>query len=598
MRLRRETGDVADDEVVGGAVADGVLAASPHEPAPRRRTGAPPLGELLLQRGALTPSQLAEAVVRQAGTGKRIGEVLVDLGLVEERTVIAALAEQLGMPLANLHSCMPDEEVAHLLSDSLARSTSAIPIRRDPDGVIVVATSSPGHGVEAKLTRALGGRIRLALASSSEVAWAIDATFRALSGVDQQVAAFTATHGARRSAGPGATSSEGAASDAPVVKVVDMILAQALRDRASDIHLEPQEDLVKVRFRIDGALNDVLTLPASMAPALASRIKIMARMNIVERRRPQDGQIAITLEGRSVDIRVSTTGVIWGEKVVMRVLDRTQALHVLEDLGMVGSTLGDFREMLRSPYGMVVCAGPTGSGKTTTLYASLHEANSPEKNVTTIEDPVEYVFPSVNQIQINDEAGISFASGLRSILRQDPDMILVGEIRDVETATIAIQAALTGHFVLTSVHATDAVSSLYRFIDMGIESFLISASVLGIVGQRLVRRICPDCREPYEPTPDELDYFRRGGGVGSTFFHGRGCNYCSQTGYAGRVGVYELLRLTPEVKALLARPATTQADIREVALDQGMQPMGFQGVRLVAQGTTTIPEIIRSIYTL
>lgn len=597
MRLRRESSEVPEHETAESA-ATATLADTLPGPAPARNEAATPLGELLLQRGALTPAQLAEAIVRQSGTGKRIGELLVELGLVEERTVIAALAEQLDLPLANLHESMPEEDVATLLSESLARGLGAIPIRRDPDGALVVAASSPGRGVEEKLTRALGGPVRLALASATEVAWAINATFRALSGVDQHVAAFTAVHGARRASAHGTTTVEAAASDAPVVKVVDMILAQALRDRASDVHLEPQENCVKIRFRIDGALTDIVTLPGAMAAALASRIKVMAKMNIVERRRPQDGQIAITLEGRSVDVRVSTTGVIWGEKVVLRILDRTQVLHELEDLGMGGSTLADFRDMLRSPYGMVVCAGPTGSGKTTTLYASLNEANSPEKNVTTIEDPVEYVFPAVNQIQINDDAGVTFASGLRSILRQDPDMILVGEIRDVDTANIAVQAALTGHFVLTSVHATDSVSSLYRFIDMGIEPFLISASVLGIVGQRLVRRICPDCREPYEPSPGDLEYFRRSGGVATTFFHGRGCNYCSHTGYSGRVGVYELLRLTTEIKALLSRPGTTQAQIRDAAISQGMQPMGAQGIGLVTQGTTTVAEIIRSIYTL
>ncbi len=566
-------------------------------PIPAPRATATPLGELLLQRGAITAEQLADAVVRQSGSGKRIGEILVELDLVDERTVIAALAEQLGMPLASLHESMPDPDVAQLLSESIARGLHAIPVRREPDGALLVAVSDPRPRTEAALRQSLGPHLRMALASHEEVQWAIDVSFRALADVATQVAAFTAVHGARRSEAP-AGAVDSAAGDAPIVRVVDMVLTQALRDRASDVHIEPQADTVRVRFRIDGALHDVVTLPGSMGQALASRVKIMAGMSIVERRRPQDGQITMDIEGHPVDIRVATTGVIWGEKVVLRILDKSRALYQMADLGMVGSTLSTYREMLRSPYGMVVCAGPTGSGKTTTLYASLNEVNTPDRNITTIEDPVEYLFPSINQIQINEAAGITFASGLRSVLRQDPDMILVGEIRDVETATIAIQAALTGHAVLSSVHATDAVSSLYRFLDMGIESFLISASVLGIVGQRLVRRICPDCREPHEPTTYELEYYARAGGTQHAFWRGRGCNYCGQTGYSGRTGVYELLSVTPEMRELLVTAGTTHADIRWLAVEQGMQPMGAQGLRLVDEGQTSIAEIIRSIHAL
>lgn len=594
MKFRRD----AEAERPGSGAA-ATLTAEPTGPTgPAGPTNSMPLGEVLLQRGAVTASQLADAVVRQAGSGKRIGELLVEMRLIDERTVIAALAEQLGMPLANLHESMPDPGVAKLLSESVARGLGAIPVREEPDGTIVVAVSNPGATTENELRKAIRRPMRLALASTPEVTWAIDASFRALAGVGREVMAFTAIHGDRRVTSAAASAAEMGAGDAPVVKVVDMVLTQALRDRASDVHIEPQQDQVRIRFRIDGALHDVLTLPASMAPALASRLKIMAGMSIVERRRPQDGQITQSIDGRSVDIRVSTTGVISGEKVVLRILDKTRALYELVDLGLSGPTLDTYREMLLSPYGMVVCAGPTGSGKTTTLYASLNEVNTPEKNITTIEDPVEYVMSSINQIQINEAAGVTFAGGLRSILRQDPDMILVGEIRDVETASIAIQAALTGHFVLTSVHATDAVSSLYRFIDMGIESFLISASVLGIIGQRLIRLICPDCKEPYEPTPFEMEYFERGGGRATSFWHGRGCNYCSHTGYSGRRGVYELLRVTPEMRELLVRPGTTHAELRSLALEQGMETMGRQGLGLAGQGVTTVTEIIRSIYTL
>ncbi len=285
--------------------------------------------------------------------------------------------------------------------------------------------------------------------------------------------------------------------DAPVVQVVGRILTQAMRDRASDVHIEPSELGIRVRYRIDGALKEVLTLPSSMGVGLISRIKIMAGMNIVERRRPQDGQLRTEIDGKEVDVRVATVATIWGEKCVMRLLDRTRSVLRLSELGMPKEAADTYSAFVRAPFGMVLCAGPTGSGKTTTLYATLTEIADGARNVMTIEDPVEYVFPSINQIQTNEQAGLTFATGLRSILRQDPDVILVGEIRDVETARIAVQSALTGHFVLSSLHATDSVSALHRFLDMGIESFLVASSVIGIVGQRLVRRICPSCKVAY-----------------------------------------------------------------------------------------------------
>src|SRR5277367_1949715 len=315
-----------------------------------------------------------------------------------------------------------------------------------------------------------------------------------------------------------------------------------MRDRTSDVHIEPSEDVVRVRFRIDGALKEILVLPAAMGLGLVCRIKIMAGMNIVERRRPQDGQLTTTIDGKEVDVRVATTATIWGEKCVMRILDKTRSVLRLDDLGMPADTHARYSKIVRAPFGMVLCAGPTGSGKTTTLYATLSEVNNPTLNVMTIEDPVEYVFPSINQIQTNDQAGLTFATGLKSILRQDPDVILVGEIRDVETARIAVQSALTGHLVLSSLHATDSVSALHRFLDMGIESFLVASSVIGIVGQRLVRRICPSCTEVYQLSDEERSFYEGSEGPDKTeFIRGAGCNFCSGTGYQGRIGVYELL---------------------------------------------------------
>ncbi len=311
--------------------------------------------------------------------------------------------------------------------------------------------------------------------------------------------------------------------NAPVVQVVDNILTQAVRDRASDVHIEPSQDVIYVRFRIDGALKDVLELPSTMGVGLISRIKIMAEINIVEKRRSQDGQFTTTIDGKDTDVRVATVATIWGEKCVMRILDKNRSVLRLNDLGMPVDTHETYSKLVRAPFGMVLCAGPTGSGKTTTLYATLSEVSDRSRNVMTIEDPVEFTFPKINQIQTNEQAGLTFATGLKSILRQDPDVILVGEIRDVETARIAVQSALTGHFVLSSLHGNDSVSALHRFLDMGIESFLIASSVIAIVGQRLVRRICPSCKTSYTPTKEELTFYEESGGPPKTdFCHRRG----------------------------------------------------------------------------
>ncbi|MET3961887.1 type IV pilus assembly protein PilB [Marmoricola sp. OAE513] len=391
---------------------------------------------------------------------------------------------------------------------------------------------------------------------------------------------------------------ESSASDeAPVVRVVQMIITQALRDRASDIHIEPFGDRVRVRYRIDGALNDVLDLPGSIGPAIVSRVKILAEMNIVERRRSQDGQISMDVEGRGVDIRVATTAVVGGEKVVMRLLDKSRPLFQLAQLGMPAETAAQFSALIRSPYGMVICAGPTGGGKTTTLYASLGELDSVERNIMTIEDPVEYTFDSINQIQINEQAGVTFSGGLKAILRQDPDVILVGEVRDVDTARIAVQSALTGHFVLSSLHATESVSALYRLLDMGIEPFLIASSVTAVMAQRLVRRSCTSCLETYDPTPEELDFVRTFGGQEPPggYVRGTGCNFCSHTGYLERIGVYELLVVTDEVRELII-DRVPHDEMRKLAISQGMRTLQEQAVRLVVDGTTTASEVMRSIY--
>jgi type IV pilus assembly protein PilB len=563
----------------------------------RPHTSGVRIGELLVRHDVLSQAQLAETLMRQSGSGKRIGALLVEAGLVNERELTYALAEQYALPVADLSRRGPEPDAAGLVAEPVARSLQVVPLQLATDGVVDIAACQPDESLPEQLTSAVGRPIRLYLATPAETHRAINALYRALSGVDQHVSAFAATPAMRSGVERIEVGAEG--EDAPVVRVVDLILTQALRDRASDVHIEPQDARVRVRYRIDGALHDVLSLPTDMGSAIASRIKIMGGMNIVERRRPQDGQIATTIDDRAVDIRVSTMGTVYGEKVVLRILDKSRPLYRLRDLGMPPATHDTFSRMIRSPYGMVICAGPTGSGKTTTLYATMTEINGEDRNITTVEDPVEYVFPSINQIQINEAAGITFASGLKSILRQDPDMILVGEMRDVETARIAVQSALTGHFVLSSLHATDSVSALYRFLDMGIEAFLVASSVIGVVGQRLVRRMCQYCRVPYSPTADEEAFYREAGGPPKDkFWIGDGCNYCAGTGYSDRVGVYELLTVTEDMREILVQDKPSHEEMRKLAMRQGMVPLRTEGARLVAEDVTTIAETLRSIYTL
>jgi type IV pilus assembly protein PilB len=548
----------------------------------------------LLDQQLVTQEQLDQALAEQPRSGLRLGELLVRTGVLDERQVTAALAEQYGIEVGDLSRQAPDPQLAGRLSESIARKYMALPLR-EVDGEVDVVVGNPRPGMEDEIRRALGCPIHLYMVPASSARSGIDRAYRALADVDRMVKAFTAIDAPRLA---GVSREETLVADSPVAKVVTMLVTEALRDRASDVHLEPTDGELRVRFRIDGALHDVLALPISMAGALVSRVKILADMNIVERRKAQDGQFATEVDGRGIDVRVSTMATVFGEKCVMRILDKSRSLYKLGQLGMPRDTQTQYNRMVRSPFGMVLCAGPTGSGKTTTLYATLNEIDERSRNIVTIEDPVEYVFPSINQIQTNEVAGITFADGLRAILRQDPDVILVGEIRDIDTARTAVQAALTGHFVLSSLHATDSVAALHRFLDMGIEAFLVASSMLGIVSQRLVRRVCQSCAAPYQPTPEELAFYEEGGGSGkSDFVRGTGCNLCADTGYLDRIGVYEFLRMTPEIRRLLVGWAT-QDELRRVAINQGMRTLRTEGLDLVDRNVTTISEVIRSIYAL
>jgi type IV pilus assembly protein PilB len=601
---------VEERELVGAAVGAGAArseADSAHSSAPlspavetmlesqEGHTGVR-LGTQLINKRLINESQLEAALNMQRESGGRLGEVLVSLGVLDEVTLTNALAEFFHFDVANLRRETIAPEVTAMVPEAVAREFSAMPFKSD-ETELHVAVAEPGDDLRRQLQERTGRNIKLYIAPVSDIVWAIDSNYRALGTVDKLVQAFEIVEGTRKKSTE-VVLTEAITEDAPVVQVVDRILVQAMRDRASDIHIEPMDDSIRVRFRIDGALKEMLRLPASIGPGLVSRIKIMADMNIVERRRPQDGQLTTTIDGKEVDVRVSTVATIGGESCVMRLLDKTRSVLHLKDLGMPQDTHETYSKLVRAPFGMVLCAGPTGSGKTTTLYATLGEVNNPTLNVMTIEDPVEYIFPTINQIQTNEQAGLTFATGLKSILRQDPDVILVGEIRDVETTRVAVQSALTGHFVVSSLHATDSVSALHRFLDMGIESFLVASSVLAVVGQRLLRRICPSCKVRYTPSDEEMAFYLDSGAPEkSSFYEGAGCNFCSDTGYKDRIGVYELLRMTPEIKRLVVGWAT-QEELRALAVKQGMRTLRQEAVNLVTQDVTTIAEVIRSVYML
>ena len=592
MKLLRSREPVSE---TGNPPAPDVDAPDIDAPAPVHapRASKARIGDMLVAQGTISEDQLQAALGEQRRSGSRLGEVLVAMGALGERDFLKTLAVQLGIPLVDLRSVTPEPDALSRMPESMVRSENVLPVSIDEGELAIAISTEPTDDLMARLRETAGIPIRVQLALSEDIERATNRAYDALGGIDQFLSAFSVDETSRSKSDAAADATD---ENAPVVQVVNRIITQAVRSRASDIHIEPHDTNVRVRFRVDGALVDATHLPSGIGQALVSRIKIMANMNIVERRRPQDGQFETTVDGRRLDLRVATAATIWGEKAVLRILDKSRSLLDIARLGMSPETAIEFSQLIRSPFGMVICAGPTGSGKTTTLYAALTEINDSTRNITTIEDPVEYVLPSINQIQINEQAGITFAGGLKSILRQDPDIILVGEIRDVETARIAVQSALTGHFVLSSLHATDATSALHRFIDMGIEPFLIASSVIALVAQRLVRRICSACRESYVPTSDELALYERWGGTAKeTFWHGAGCNFCAHTGYSERVGVYELLHVSEDIRELVVKQAS-QDELRARAEYEGMRTLRDEGLSLIEQDVTTVAEILRTIY--
>ncbi len=554
-------------------------------------------GKILLDLHLINEEKLEIALKEQASldkdTPRRLGEILVELGFLSEEDMLSALASQLGLTYLKFSEFPKLIPAASYPTLKFMKQYKFVPIGTD-DSVLKITMSDPlNEYVIDALQNFTDKSLEIYLSSEKDIMEAIEQYF----GSNVQMTSIMEGMREEEAEEEGIELHEDVhhlrdmAFEAPIVKLVNMLITRAVEGRTSDIHIEPFENNVKVRYRIDGALTDVESLPRRIQAAVISRIKIMSRLNIAERRLPQDGRIKLRVSGRDIDLRVSTIPTIYGESIVMRILDRGTALVVLEHLGFPEETLGKYKKIITTPYGMLLVTGPTGSGKTTTLYASLNKINSPDKKIITIEDPIEYQIEGINQIQVKPQIGLTFANGLRHIVRQDPDIIMVGEIRDIETAEIAIHSALTGHLVFSSLHTNDAPGAVTRLLDMGIEGFLVSSSLIGVLAQRLVRVICPKCKEPFKPQQqimEKVEFPEEN----ITTYQGAGCEECRHTGYRGRTGIFELMVIDGEMRQLILNRVSSDI-IRQKAVRKGMQVLRDCGWQKVREGITTIEEVLR-----
>ncbi|MEW6075008.1 MAG: ATPase, T2SS/T4P/T4SS family [Candidatus Omnitrophota bacterium] len=543
--------------------------------------------ELLLQKGLVTSEQIEKAREDATRTGSNLERALEKLGFIDGEDIAQVRAEVIGAAYMNLSDYVIDAELLSVIPEKLIKKYNVVPLFKVQE-VLTVAMANP-HDVEAldAIRRASGiETIDSVLASEENIQKILDAHFGVAKTVEEIVKTIDKEHPLYSKGGLSEV-----AEEPPVIRLTNILIIEAVKERASDIHIEPEQDLVRIRYRIDGILHEVHTLPKKLQSALISRIKILANMDIAETRRAQDGKIRFKLDTKKeVDIRVSTFPVVYGENVVMRLLDRASVVFGLGDLGFSQENVAAFKKLIQQPNGIILVTGPTGSGKTTTLYAALSSISSMEKNIITIEDPVEYELPLIRQTQVNPKAGITFSNGLRSILRQDPDVIMVGEIRDKETADIAIQASLTGHLVFSTLHTNDAPSALTRLIDMGVEPFLISSSVIGVLAQRLVRTICAKCKEKHVPAKLLLEDL--GLDTQGEFYKGSGCGKCKNTGFMGRIGIFELLLINEEMKKLIEAKSSSD-QIKKKALEAGMRTLVTAGLEKVNAGITTLDEVVR-----
>ena len=552
------------------------------------------IGEILIERGKLDAANLERALRLQQESGDRLGALLVTLGVVAQRDVSEALAAQLGLPLVEAAGYPEMPILEERVSARFLRESRALPLRED-ESELALAMADPTDAYTMNAFEMVTGRtVRPLVAIPTELEAALERLYGAGKSALGQIVgdveqrddiAFDAD----------VQQLKDLASEAPVIRLVSLIITNALEMRASDIHIEPFENRLIVRYRVDGVLHEIESPPRRLSSAVISRVKIMANLDIAERRLPQDGRIRLRVQGKEIDLRVSTVPTMHGESVVMRILDKGGVALDFDKLGFEADTLKAFLDVLFEPHGILLVTGPTGSGKTTTLYTALDRLNKPDVKILTVEDPVEYQMPGINQIQVKPQIDLTFASALRSIVRQDPDVIMIGEIRDLETAQIAVQSALTGHMVLSTVHTNDAASTVNRLLDMGVEDYLLTSTVVGILAQRLVRTLCQHCKESYTALPElvaelGLAKFAKAGKV--TLYHAKGCKECGNTGFLGRISIMEMLPMSDPLRSLIMRHATS-TELRAAAIKEGMLTMYEDGIRKSLAGVTTIEEVLR-----
>jgi type IV pilus assembly protein PilB len=552
------------------------------------------IGDLLIEKGLLTQEQLAAALDEQGRTGLRLGQILREKGLISEEDLVDVITTRLGIPKLSLDNLVIDPSIVEIVPLSIARKHHLIPVFRIGN-TLTVAMADPLDVIALDALKYLTNlKINRVVSTSTAISQAIHQYYSLRESMAEVIKDISEEDPSVRTDFAATVSeAEASTSEAPLIKLVNLLITQAVRDRASDIHIEPDEQRLRIRYRVNGVLKEQDAPPRSLHASIVSRIKVMSQMDVSEKRLPQDGRFVVKVGNRDIDVRASTLPTVNGEKVVLRVLDRRNLVSGLNSLGFDQRTLIKFQEMIRKPEGLILITGPTGSGKTTTLYAALNEIKSIEKNIITIEDPVEYTLPLINQVQINDKAGLSFASALRSILRQNPDIIMVGEVRDAETAQMAVRSALTGHLVLTTIHTNDAAGAVARLIDMGVEDYLLASSLLGVLAQRLVRTICPRCKARDTLPAAVLEILGFGeSGLEHEFYSGSGCDECGGTGYSGRVGIYEFLEVTNRIREIILASPTSSV-IKTAAQRQGMTTLREQVIAKGIKGVTTYREILR-----
>jgi type IV pilus assembly protein PilB len=543
-----------------------------------------------MKAGVVTDGQLNDALEVHKATGSPLGRVLVELGYASQGAILSVMAQQIGIPYIDFSERRPDPTAIAVVPKDLASRYTLMPVGFDDQNRLIVAMADPQNVLALDDLRIVTGyEIRPAISTKDDIVATIQEAYTTAERVDT-----SGMFDEDISAEDLSTLTE-VSSDAPIVKLVNFIITKAVADRASDIHMEPQERDLRVRYRVDGVLHEVMRSPKAAQAAIISRFKIMADMDIAESRKPQDGHCALTVNGHKLDFRVSTLPTVYGERVVLRILRKDSIMLRLTDLGFLPGNLERFESSFRKPYGAILVTGPTGSGKSTSLYAAINVLNEPHRHIITAEDPVEYRLPGVNQIQTNAKAGLTFARALRSFLRCSPDVILVGEIRDQETAKIAIESALTGHLVLSTLHTNDAPGAVTRLVEMGVEPFLVASSVDCVLGQRLARRLCSECKQEYKPAKQLLlDAGYREDALPERLWRPKGCKKCGLTGYRGRMGVHEVMLMSEEISKLTVAAATAE-EIRNVAMDQGMLTLREDGLEKVRMGQTSVEEISRVV---